>query len=326
MLLPAVTELLARVARHPAVDQMLESLRRGSKSESLAGLTDPAKALVAAVVATELRRPILFLCDTERRAAETIEPLQFFSRALGGATVVSLPGLDALPGQGVGPHPEILGTRAATLWRLASGQASVVVAPVAATLLSFASRDFYEQLSLTLERDQDVSLEDVLAHLRRAGYARADLVEMPGQFAVRGGILDIFPPEAPRPARVELLGDTVESVRAFDPETQRSTGPLSRITLPSLTEFPLDGGPEPARDAVGSEVASEDALKVPGNGRQSGSSTLFELRDEMLVILDEPAAIERAATQWRARLQESAQGRGNSATEEDSDEVSEGTP
>ncbi len=309
MLLPAVTELLARVARHPAVDQMLESVRRGSKVESLAGLTDPAKALVAAVVATELRRPVLFLSETERRAAETIEPLQFFSRALGGgAIVVSLPALDALPGGGVGPHPEILGTRAATLWRLASGQASVVVAPVAATLLSFGSRDFYERLSLTLERDQDVALEEVLAHLRGAGYARTDLVEMPGQFAVRGGILDIFPPEAPRPARVELLGDTVESVREFDPETQRSTGPLSRITLPSLTEFSWDT-PEPAQDG----------------GRHGSSLTLFELRDEMIVILDEPTAIERAATEWRARLEESVQGDENSVLEDESRNVSEGT-
>ena len=120
MLLPAVTELLARVAHHPAVDQTLESLRRGANAQSLAGLTDPSKALVAAVAATELRRPILYLFDNERRAAAAIEPLQFFIRALGGGAVVaSLPALDALPGQGVGPHPGILQTRAATLWRAA---------------------------------------------------------------------------------------------------------------------------------------------------------------------------------------------------------------
>ncbi len=82
MLLPAVTELLARVAHHPAVDQTLESLRRGANAQSLAGLTDPSKALVAAVAASELRRPILYLFESERRAAAAIEPLQFFIRVL----------------------------------------------------------------------------------------------------------------------------------------------------------------------------------------------------------------------------------------------------
>ncbi len=307
MLLSAVTELFARVARHPAVDEALESLRRGAPSETIAGLTDPAKALIAALAAAELRRPVLFLVETERRAQAAIEPLQFFSRVLGASSaaagaaissVVSLPALDALPGQGAGPHPEILETRAAALWRLASGQASIVVAPAAATLLHFADPAFYGELTSSLERDQEISLDEVLANLSRAGYTRTDLVEMPGQFAVRGGLLDIFPPEAARPVRVELLGDTVESLREFDPETQRSTGPLSRVTLPPLTEFPL---PIP----VSSAPRHADIGVAP---REPGARrfTLFELRDEMLVIVDEPEAIERASTLARARLLETA--------------------
>ena len=317
MLLSAVTELFARVARHPAVDEALESLRRGAPSETIAGLTDPAKALIAAVVAVELRRPVLFLVDTERRAEAAIEPLQFFSRVLGASSaakgaaissVVSLPALDALPGQGAGPHPEILETRAAALWRLASGQASIVVAPVAATLLHFADPAFYGELSSALERDQEISLDEVLTHLARAGYARTDLVEMPGQFAIRGGILDIFPPEAARPVRVELLGDTVESLREFDPETQRSTGPLSRVTLPPLTEFPSN---VPLFSAtVSSALAHTDIAVAPipmaPGGRVARGFTLFDLRDEMLVIVDEPEAIERASTLSRARLLETA--------------------
>ena len=65
---------------------------------------------------------------------------------------------------------------------------------------------------------------------------------MEGQFSVRGGILDVFPAEGTKPVRIELLGDTVESLREFDPETQRSTGPVSRVILPPLTEFPFGGG------------------------------------------------------------------------------------
>ena len=71
-----------------------------------------------------------------------------------------------------------------------------------------------------------------------AGYDKQITCEMPGQFAVRGGIIDIFSPESPQPVRVELLGDTIESIRAFDPNTQRSTNPVERATLLPLTEFP----------------------------------------------------------------------------------------
>ena len=125
MLFPAVTEVLARLGRHPAVDEIVESLRHGSPEEALAGLTPPAKALVVALVAAELRRPVVVVVETGRAAEEMLEPLSFFYRTFGGmasgggstaGAVSLLPALDALPGQGAGPHPDILETRAATLY------------------------------------------------------------------------------------------------------------------------------------------------------------------------------------------------------------------
>jgi len=312
MLSPAVTERLARVARHPAIDESLDQLRRGSMQEAIAGLTDPCKALLVAIAASELRRPVLWLVDTERRAEELLEPLRFFGRALGGAAASAalLPALDELPGRGVGPHPEILETRATTLSRYVSGQVSVIVAPTAATTLSFADPGYYRGLSLSLTSDQDVSLEEVVAHLRRVGYIRSELVEMPGQFCARGGILDVFPPEAERPVRVELLGDTVESLREFDPDTQRSTGPLPRIALPPLTEFfgsfaAVSGNGADAPDGV---YGSDSGAVSEASG--SSARTLFELRSETLVIVDEPEAIETAATEAHERLSESGETRG----------------
>jgi len=305
MLSPAVTERLARVARHPAVDESLEQLRRGSLQEAIAGLTDPCKALLVAIAASELRRPILWLVDTERRAEEFLEPLRFFGRALGGSAAFAalLPALDELPGRGVGPHPEILETRATTLSRYVSGQVSVIVAPAAATTLTFAGAGYYQDLSLSLTSDQDVSLEEVVAHLRRVGYVRSELVEMPGQFCARGGILDVFPPEVERPVRIELLGDTVESLREFDPDTQRSTGPVPRVALPPLTEFfvsfaPVSGNSEDGPDGDHGS-ASGATSKTSDSAR-----TLFALRSETLVIVDEPEAIETAASEARVRWSE----------------------
>ena len=83
---------------------------------------------------------------------------------------------------------------------------------------------------------------------------------MPGQFAVRGGIIDIYSPESPQPVRVELLGDTIESIRAFDPNTQRSTNPVERATLLPLTEFPRHA-----------EVLERSRVRV-GSGREDDAA------------------------------------------------------
>ncbi|PYU25325.1 MAG: transcription-repair coupling factor [Acidobacteria bacterium] len=300
MLFPAVTELFGHLKRLPALDDAIEALRQGSPAEELAGLTSPAKALVAALAVTELRRPSLVLVEDERRASSLLEPLQFFHRTLNGNStgpVLLLPAFDTLPGLGAGPHPEILEARASALSRFVNGQCSIIVAPIEATLLGFAAPRFYESLSLSLARDAEISLKDVIAHLSQTGYIRTELVEMEGQFSVRGGILDVFPAEAAKPVRIELLGDMVESLREFDPETQRSTGPVSRVILPPLTEFPLapvqrdDKDPDfPRSHPVGSEVLAEKA------------ETLFDLREGTLVVLDEPEQIVQKAAKSRDRL------------------------
>ena len=301
MLFPAVTELFGNLAHLTALDDAFEALRQASPFEGLAGLTTPAKALVTALAVTELRRPALLLVEDERRAAALLEPLQFFHRTVNGSSAppaLLLPALDVLPGIGAGPHPEILEVRASTLSRFVSGQCSIVVAPIEATLLSFGPPQFYESLSLSLARDAEISLNEVIAHLSKTGYIRTELVEMEGQFSVRGGILDVFPAEAAKPVRVELLGDMVESLREFDAETQRSTGPVSRVILPPLTEFPLTlSQPEnsnsdlPKSDAAGAEFVAEAA------------TTLFDLREGTLVVLDEPEEIARRAAKSRDRLQ-----------------------
>src|SRR6266566_3283832 len=300
MLFSAVTELLGHLAGLPAIDDALEALRQGSPAEKMAGLTSPAKALVTALAATELRRPALVLVEDERRAASLLEALQFFYRTLNGnsaAPVLLLPALDTLPGVGAGPHPEILEVRASTLARLVSGQCSIVVAPIDATLLSFAAPQFYESLSLSLTRDAEISLKEVIAHLAKTGYIRTELVEMEGHFSVRGGILDVFTAEAAKPVRIELLGDVVESLREFDPETQRSTGPVNRVILPPLTEFPLTASRRDDEDLYFPkfQTATEETVA-------ERAATLFDLREGALLVLDEPEEIAQRAAKSRDRL------------------------
>src|SRR5436190_18560583 len=112
-----------------------------------------------------------------------------------------------------------------------------------------------------LEKDKEVPLQEFLAHLGATGYARTEMVELPGQFAVRGGIVDIFSPEAPRPVRIELLGDTVESVREFDARTQRSVAPVVRTTILPLTEWAVPAEATESWDVPSYWGPKEDAAQ-----------------------------------------------------------------
>src|SRR3989454_11987056 len=135
MILPSVAELLGGVGRHPAVEQILDELRRGGREARLAGLTETAKALIVAHCAAVLRRPVLLLVESNQQAEALTEPLRFFYRALSGqpaSQVAILPALDTLPWQSLSPHPEILETRAVALWRLASNQTGLVLVAQAA--------------------------------------------------------------------------------------------------------------------------------------------------------------------------------------------------
>jgi transcription-repair coupling factor (superfamily II helicase) len=283
MVLSSVAEFLSPFRRVPAVEAALDNLRRNREAK-LAGLAPPAVALMVAEVAAALHSPIIVVVESDSRAEELAAPLRFFLRVLANlpaSAVGNVPALDVVPGTGISPHPEILETRGVSLWRYATEQTRVLIVPAAAAQMRAHYAVFYSSLGLTLVRDEEVPLEDLVAHLISVGYVRAEAVEMPGQFTVRGGILDVFPPEAARPVRLELLGDTLESLREFDPETQRSVRPLERVSLPPLTDEP--GGWHTAPESSDSSSAAELAR-----------GTLLDLRPDTLVILEEPESIAAA--------------------------------
>jgi transcription-repair coupling factor (superfamily II helicase) len=316
MILSLVSELLARVGRRPVVEEAVDTLRRSGGFVRLDGLTDPAKTLVATLVATELGRPAIFIVESNQRAEALVEPLRWFYRAVTGKPghrVVHLPALEVLPYDGRSPHAEISEDRAVALWRLANSEADLMIVPVQAALWRMRESDFYRHLARAIERDQDIPHRELLDFLASAGYDKQTTCEMPGQFSVRGGIIDVFSPEAPQPVRIELLGDTIESIRAFDPNTQRSTNPMERATLLPLTEFPRRAEVL-QRLRVPAASGREDDEAPPGFHPgwefqeillEDRKSTLFDLAGDPLVIEDEPSLLKAAIEQYRERLRES---------------------
>jgi transcription-repair coupling factor (superfamily II helicase) len=295
MILPVVQERLDSVLRQAAMDGAVAALRKGASHISISGLQDVAKALVASYLTHDLRRPAFYVTDSNRRAESLVESLRFFSATFPSTlgSVATLPAFDTLPWQSQNPHADILERRAATLFRLADGQISLVIASVAAALWRYQDPYVYLSLARVLAPDTEIPLEELIMHLGSVGYSRAEMVELPGQFAVRGGIIDVFSPESLRPVRIELLGDSVESIREFDPRTQRSIAPVVRTTILPLTERSVAASTSPASDQ---EPWNDPAF--PATGREPGQSALFELAESSLrpiVFLDEPQTLREAA-------------------------------
>ncbi len=302
MILPAVRERLEALLRHPSVEGVVGEVRAGSNLVGLSGLQDVAKLLVAAHVAHELRRPAFFITENNRRAEDLADSLRFFAQIFPGPTggIGVLPAFDNLPWDPQAPHADILERRAATLYRLANGEVSVVIAPAPAALWRYQDPYVYLTLARTLAKDSEAIHQELITHLASIGYARTDMVELPGQFAVRGGIMDVFSPEALRPVRIELLGDTVESVREFDPRTQRSIAPVVKTTILPLAEWSVP--------APGSREAEEwEPRGCFGVNNQPGSSAIFELAESSLkpiVFLDEPEDLREALKKLLAEATE----------------------
>ena len=324
MALPFVRDLFADVEKLPVFSRVVSHLRANTGRIGVSGLNPSAKALLIPELQKALARPLIVVTRTNETADELLPVIQAFAELVGGASpdaVVSLPTRDVLPFQNLSPHPEIQEQRAIALWKIATGAASIVIAPVAATALRINSAEYYADLARTLRRGESFDTRNLIEHLNSVGYNSTDVVEMPGEYALRGGILDVYSPEADRPVRVEFFGDEVESIRKFDPRTQRSSSPADEAVLLPLSETPVS---ERLLGAIhtrlsgkrvsGSEEIIEQAVRSGGvtvfpgwefYAPVAGSSgTIFDLLPNSPVIADEPELLNSEMEQFWERVVE----------------------
>ncbi|HEV2178304.1 MAG TPA: transcription-repair coupling factor [Terriglobia bacterium] len=263
--MPHVRSVFQPIIEHAAVRAAADALAQGRSTVTLSGLTHPAKALVVAHLAIKLGRPLLVLTADNEAADRLCQATSTFLGWLDGnpegslssghsresgnpkggrielslnaaSTVSVLPAFDCSPYEERSPHAEILERRAVTLWNAAQGHVRVLIAPLPAALGRFREASYYRSLALELRPGDELSLSDLTEHLGGVGYEPGEPVSNPGQYSLRGGIIDVFPPEAEWPFRIEFFGDQVESVREFDPESQRSRKPAPSTLLLPFTE------------------------------------------------------------------------------------------
>jgi transcription-repair coupling factor (superfamily II helicase) len=313
---PATRDLLQSAAKQLSFQSLLHHLTRGGQGPfSVSGLVTTAKALYSVLLYQATERQLIVLVDGNKEAEALLEAAEvFFQLLLEGRKLPPpqlIPALDVLPHQHLSPHNEIAETRAVGLWRLSAKEIPITIAPVASALLRTEPPEFYRQLALTLRVGEEIPLEALVQHLESIGYEKREPVEMVGEYSVRGGIFDVFPAEASRPVRIEFFGDEVESIRQFDPESQRSVLKISTATLLPLAEYPKSRSL--LRELADAAEQADLELSNPGEVFPGWeflvpmvrlrTHSLLSLQPEALVLLDEPEAIQSAADRLWQRLE-----------------------
>ncbi|KIL98872.1 Transcription-repair coupling factor [Paramagnetospirillum magnetotacticum MS-1] len=219
----------------------LDSLISQAGRRKVAGAPEGRDALLLAELAAcpEAEGGILHVARDEGRMARMAEALAFFAPDL---TVLEFPGWDCVPYDRVSPHVDMVARRIDTLARLADGVkgAFVVLTTVPALAQRVPPREALAQATLDARKGSRLSMDKLVGFLAKNGYVRADTVMEPGEYAVRGGIVDLFPPGSAEPLRLDFFGDEIDSVRSFDPMSQRTTGPVEGFVCRPVSEVGLD--------------------------------------------------------------------------------------
>jgi transcription-repair coupling factor (superfamily II helicase) len=347
MILPFVRELMADLEHSDAFERARRHLAGGTGRRRVSGLTATARGLYIPtfVRAAQSAHASVLILVSDNKAAEALHATVLAACELTGALdaeeVLRLPAHDVLPFENLSPHSEIQEQRASALWKLASGTAKLVIAPVEAACMRLFARGYYAALALRLRVGEEHLPDMLVEHLLSVGYTRVDVVEMPGQVSMRGGILDVYGPEMERPVRIDFFGDEIESMRRFDPETQRSSSAVDEVLLLPLTETPateallsainarltrsgtagaaLEGGETPAElvnhvahaGARTGEATGyiRDATTFPGwefyAAVAGAKSSLLELMGaQTRVLIEEPAMVQNQGERWWDKLEQ----------------------
>ena len=170
-------------------------------------------------------------------AQRLIEELAFFAPDLRCAL---FPDWETLPYDSFSPHQDLISERLATLWRISQGEADVIVVPATTVLYRVAPPSFLAGYTFHFQVKQKLEEAKLKAQLTLAGYSHVTQVVSPGEYAVRGGLIDLFPMGSTVPYRVDLFDDEIDSIRTFDPDSQRSLYPVPEVRLLPGREFPMD--------------------------------------------------------------------------------------
>ncbi|HUR83518.1 MAG TPA: hypothetical protein VM733_22370, partial [Thermoanaerobaculia bacterium] len=307
-----ISQLRARVARAKFFSRLA-----GEKVD-VTGATVEARALIIATLQEKQQRRMAIITPGES-SADFETALRLFHRDPRCVSVYPSPSLS--PYQDVAPSLGVVREEIRALGMLIDGAADVLVVPTRALFQRLPrAEDFRARIVRTAE-GEELDMRSLLNQLVENGFVRTDLVGEAGEFAFRGGILDVFPPNTAEPIRVELFGDTIDSLRWFDVETQRSGEPSGPVTIYPITQFPVT---KEARQKLARRISldfmdphfkrdvADKIEKLQENGTFSGiehyvpvameSVTFADYIRDFDIILIEPDGITTSVAKYESLL------------------------
>lgn len=270
-----------------------------------------SRAFILSYLETQGKTQVI-VTDTNASLAIWESDLSFWLRDT-GKIVISLPSFESDIYSGASPHPDTLEQRALALWQMSHALPDVLLVSARSIATRIPSVDEIRSLGTIIAVDEDHPLDELIERLIASGYVREDPVNSIGQFSARGGIVDVWPPNAQLPLRIEFFGDTVDSIRIFDPETQLSTERLKTAEIAPMREFTVTASDmrdwayfarERFNDAS-LERSLQDRLDFADEGEPfSGweyllplvkplKGSLFDLLSNAVYFVDEPVQIEQ---------------------------------
>jgi len=275
-----------------------------------------ARALAMVEAARAHNGPVVVVMPDTASVNRLEEELRFFSVGTHPLSLLRFPDWETLPYDVASPHQDIVSERLATLYRLPGLTHGILLIPVPTLMTRLAPRDYLEAGSLVLAKGDGLDVEQMRKRFTVAGYRAVGQVMEHGEFAVRGSLLDLYPMGSPLPYRIDLLGDEVDSIRTFDPETQRSLKKVSDINLLPAREFPMtDQAIDRFRagwrthfagDPTTSPVYRDVSQGLAPSGIEyylplffEVTATLFDYLPDDSLVMVEGSVLETAETFWQ---------------------------
>jgi transcription-repair coupling factor (superfamily II helicase) len=193
--------------------------------------------LALEIKASKRKVPLAIVTASAFQAQRLLEELPWFAPNL---QVNLLPDWETLPYDHFSPHPDLISERLSTLYQITQNQCDVVIVPIGTALIKLPPIAYLAANTFMLKKGQKLDLEAMRQQCAEAGYHHVSQVVSPGEFSVRGGLVDLFPMGSALPFRLDLFDDEIETIRTFDVDTQRSLYPVPEIRLLPAREFPLD--------------------------------------------------------------------------------------
>ncbi|HEV8429211.1 MAG TPA: transcription-repair coupling factor [Pyrinomonadaceae bacterium] len=319
--------LLQQITETREYQRLQAELRSNARVISISGLVaGAARALAVAALQRETGKTFAVVSQATRDLESWERDLRFWYSALSGqdadSEILVLPASETDPYAGTSPHAQTLERRALALWRLRQRSSKFVLLTARALARKTVSPEAIAKSGVVLRRDEDHSPEELVEKLMATGYVREDPVGAVGEFSMRGGIVDVWPPGRDAPVRLEFFGDTVDSVREFDPENQLSTAQLQSVEVPPMHEYAVTAldfrlWAEAARERWGEERYNRslrDRTAFADEGEAFAgwewlipiitncTSTVFDHLGDAVLVIDEPGGIESYLSEFYENL------------------------